>query len=556
MITQNKTSYTEKIMNFLFTTNAKENTTSVVTLILLMVATIFIVYSPSITGEFIAFDDNVYVYQNIQVQKGLSAENIQWSFYTTTDGNWFPLTWLSYMLDVSIAGNFKATTFHISNIVYHSVNSILAFTALYLMTGAIGRSFIVAGLFALHPLHVESVAWIAERKDLLSAFFFFLTLIAYTRYLKQRSTARYLATLSLFTCGLMSKPMLVSVPLLLLLLDYWPFQRFKSFSEREFRQVIYEKIPFYFLSVISCIITYYVQKQKAIVNYETSPLTLNIKNAAVSYVDYLHKTFIPLKLAVLYPFPAHISILKVALATLFLGFCTFMAIRLTKDKKHVIVGWLWFLISLLPVIGIIRVGTQAMADRYTYIPLVGIFILLVWEISDSTFVKKISINVRTTIVAFIFSVLAVLTWTQTGHWRSTFSLFSHAVNVTENNWVALGVLSEYYASRNDNKMEYETLSKSLAIFPQNASAQLRMGMLQFRMGDREQAIAAYKKAVEIDPLQSLAHYQLGLQLSSKGDTARAFKQYTILKDLDPDFARQLLSHIQIQNHSRQSKVQQ
>lgn len=498
-------------------------------------------------GGFISYDDAVYVIENYNIKTGISLESIRWALLTKTDGNWFPITWLSYMLDIVVADP-SPRTFHISNLLYHLANSSLLLVALYLMTGHVYRSAIVAALFALHPLHVESVAWISERKDLMSGFFLMLTLIAYTKYRQQQNVARYLVTLVLFACGLMSKPMLVTLPLLLLLLDYWPLKKYDSIFSRKFRLLALEKIPFFILSIASAIITYNVQKHKAVVSYAESSLLTNVKNAAVSYVMYIYKTFVPTKLAVIYPFQADISTLKVLTAGLLIVAVSLWVIVKKKEKPYLLVGWCWYIIALLPVIGIIRVGKQSMADRYAYIPHIGFFILLVWWASESSFINKIGSKVKIIAVVCLLLVLTTLTWRQTGRWKTSLELFTHTVDVTENNWVALGVLGFDYITSNDLDKALLVLNKSLSLNPKNTMALFNMGVLQNKLGNRGVALEHFRRVVAIEPDYRMAHYQIGLQLLYGGDTVGALAEYNILLDLDPDLARQLMSSILIRNN--------
>lgn len=527
---------------------APGSSTHLALLLLLILALTITAYAQLVNCGYISFDDAVYVIENDNVKVGFNIESIRWAFLTNNDGNWFPLTWLSYMLDVAVAGS-SPGTYHVSNLLYHLINISLLFAALFIITGNTYRCAFVAALFALHPLHVESVAWISERKDLLSTLFFLLTVISYTKYRERQGGFRYLTTLVLFACGLMSKSMLVSTPLLLLLLDYWPLNKFSSLISREFRTLFIEKVPFFILSIISAIITYNVQKHKAVVSFVESSLLTNVKNAIVSYYIYIYKTFIPTKLAVIYPFQADISSIKVIAATVFLLFFSIVVIMARKERPYLIVGWFWFLISLVPVIGIIRVGKQSLADRYTYLPHIGFFILLVWGISELQLVNKISLKAKAAITIVIFSALSAATWNQVSYWKSSKSLFNHALDVTENNWIALGVLGYDYITANELDNALQLLNKSLALNPKNVMALYNMGVLQNKFGNRDQALQYFKRVITIEPDYRMAHYQIGLQLLFKQDTVGALQSYNILNDLDQNLARQLLGSIRLQNSS-------
>lgn len=505
-----------------------------------------VAYSQVIQCGFVSFDDPVDIINNYNIKNGITLESIRWAFTAVTDGNGFPLTWLSYMLDISIAGE-HAQELHVINLLYHLLNSSLLFVILFKLTGHINRSAFVAALFALHPLHVESVAWISERKDLLSTLFLFLTIISYAKYKDSRSVFSYFMTLILFVCGLMSKSMLVTVPLLLLLLDFWPLNRTASVTGKEFRKLLLEKIPFFLFSLMSGVITFNALKHKAVISFVESTLLANVKNALISYTMYLYKTFIPTKLSILYPFEPEIGSAKVLFAVLVLTVVSTGAIMLKKEKPYLFVGWFWYLISLLPVIGLIRVGNQSMADRYTYIPLIGIFIVLVWGISEIKLVQKIGGNVKAVMTIAVFSVLSVLTWNQVGYWKDSISLFGNAVEVTENNWFALGVLGLEYSNRNELDKAFALLSTSLSLNPKNAMSLYNMGVLQNKMGNRTQALHYFQKTVAIEPDYPMSHYQIGVNLLFSGDIAGALNEYRYLKVYDSGLSQQLLSAIMIQN---------
>jgi tetratricopeptide (TPR) repeat protein len=504
-------------------------------------------YYQIINCGFISFDDSVYVIDNDMIKVGFSFESIRWAFTTQTDGNWFPLTWISYILDTTIAGS-SPRTYHVFNLIYHLINSSLLFAALYALTGNVNRSAIVMGLFALHPLHVESVAWISERKDLLSLFFFFLTVISYAKYRKHQCASKYLITILLFACGLMSKSMLVSTPLLFLLLDYWPLGKYKSIFSKEFGSLLIEKIPFFFLSLLSGIITYNVQKHKAVVSFVESSLLINVKNALVSYCSYIYKTFVPINLSVIYTFPNEIPFLKVVTSISFLVIVSIMVLR-RKERPYLMVGWYWYLVSLLPVIGIIRVGKQSMADRYTYLPHIGLFVLLVWGISELRFVSKVSRRTNIAIVMCVFIVMSTITWNQVSKWKTSISLFNHAISVTDNNWVALGVLGYDYLTNNELDKAFVFLNKSLSVNPKNVMALYNMGILQNKLRNRDYALELFNKIITIEPDYRMAYYQIGLQLLFRGDVAGALQQHNILKELDDGLAKQLLGLIRIQINS-------
>lgn len=505
-----------------------------------------VVYSQVGTCGFISLDDSVYVNENYTIQTGFSLDTFRWALTTNTDGNWFPLTWLSYTLDVALC-DASARTIHLSNLVYHLLNCSLLLLSLYLLTGHVLRSAFVAVLFAVHPLHVESVAWVSERKDLLSTMFLLLTIIAYTKYRRHHHFVSYLVAVVLFAGGLMSKPMLVSLPLLLLCLDYWPLHAFDTIWSKIFVRLCVEKIPFFILSVLSCIITYNVQKHRAVVNFVESPLQVNLKNAIVSYAMYLYKTFIPTRLAVMYPFNPDISLALLLISVALLVVVSGVIWKFHKECPYLLVGWVWYGVSLVPVIGIIRVGKQAMADRYTYIPHIGLFVLLVWGIAELRCVATMGHKIKMVLVAGIVVILGGITWKQVSYWRTSITLFTHTLEVTDNNWMAMGVLGFNYVTANELDKALYYFNKALALNPNDVMSLYNMGILQNKLGNWQNAREQFQKVIAIDPEYGQAYYQLGMQMLFSGDTAGALHQHEMLREVSSELAAQLMSQILIKN---------
>ena len=412
---------------------------------------------PSLGNGFVNYDDDLYVAANGHVQSGLSWAGARWAFCTPVAANWHPATILSHMLDCQLFG-LKPWGHHLTSVWLHAVNTVLVFLVFRRMTGALWRSLLVAALFGLHPLRVESVAWVAERKDVLSTFFFMLTLWAYVRYAQEskvqspKSKVAYVLALVFFACGLMSKPMLVTLPFVLLLLDYWPLGRNAECGMRNaepgaggkvqgrtwpWMKLVREKAPFFLLAAIASAVTLITQhRAKALATVENIRLIDRLANALVSYCRYLAKFLWPAKLAVFYPEPVKWPTATVLLAGLLLLGISIMAVALRHRHRYLPVGWLWSLGTLVPVIGLVQVGAQAMADRYTYVPLIGVALLLVWGMHELTSRWQFRAVLLSAAAAAGMILCVALTRRQIGHWRDTETLFRHALAVTDDNWVA------------------------------------------------------------------------------------------------------------------------
>jgi Flp pilus assembly protein TadD len=442
-------------------------------------------------------------------------------------------------------------------VLFHAANAILLFVVLRWMTGAIWRSGLVAALFALHPLHVESVAWAAERKDVLSTFFWMLTMMAYVYYVKRPGTRRYLLVLVSFSLGLMAKPMLVTLPFVLLLLDYWPLNRFQPRVTTDsvvdqplgFRssgddklpilKAVLEKTPLFLMSVLSCLVTVIAQqKAGAVSTLEVVPLKLRIANGLVSFVAYMGKMVWPLDLAVFYPHPgSELQIWKPAAAGLFLLIVSTVALRVAHRCRYVVVGWLWYLGTLVPVIGLVQVGEQAMADRYTYVPLIGLFIVVVWGFAD--LVKGwrsrrwvVSITAAVTVLALIAG-----SWLQVGHWKDSIKLFKHALAVTSNNYVAHYTLGNALALQGNLAGAVSHYNKALQINPNYAEAHNNLGNALALQGNLTGAISHYNKALQINPDHAEAHRNLAVGLDRQGKHQEALQHYVEALRISPDDAQ-------------------
>ena len=509
---------------------------------LFLTLAILIVYGQAIHFDFNNYDDNLYVTENQQVQAGLTVRGLGWAFTTGHASNWHPLTWLSHMLDYELYG-LNPMGHHWTNIQIHIANSILLFLLLNIMTGAIWRSGFVAALFALHPLHVESVAWVAERKDLLCAFFWMLSVWAYLRYIIKPTIVRYILLIILFICGLMSKPMIVTLPFTLLLIDFWPLSRLTSSAHKKpasycqtFISLVREKIPLFALSAISSIITVIVQQHgKSIASLDFFPLSMRIANALISYLKYIEKMIWPVNLAVFYPYQKWPTAEVVAAGSLLL-FMTAFVIWASRRRPYLATGWLWYLGTLVPAIGLVQAGLQSMADRYTYIPLIGLFIIVVWGISDisSRWRKQ---NILLPLLSSIIVIsLMICTYFQVHHWKNSITLFTHALNVTSDNYIALGNMGQVLDMQGQFDAAIPYYYKALEINPNYVDARNNIGVALARKGDVKNAINHYYRALQINPANAKAHNNLGAALSCQGNDKLSIYHYNEALRINSDYA--------------------
>jgi protein O-mannosyl-transferase len=460
--------------------------------------------------EFTGYDDQHYVSRNRIVDQGLTLKGIWWAFTTGYFSYWHPLTWISHMLDVQLFG-MKAGAHHLMSVFIHIANSICLFLGLQYMTRSWQKSAFVAALFALHPTHVESIAWLAERKDVLSGFFWILSIWAYGWYARQPSFWRYATSLTFFACGLMSKPMVVTLPCVLLLMDYWPLQRLTLAT---WKRLLLEKVPFFFGVLISCAVTLYgVSHAGAIVSDERFSLGLRVANTPISYVRYLGKLFWPTDLAVLYPMPAHWEMWKVIASTLLLLVLTGVFIGLAKRAPYFIVGWLWYLGTLVPTIGLISVGLQSIADRYTYIPFIGLFIMIAWGVPR--------IPGRQIVAMMLLTACAVVSWRQVQHWRNTETLFAQCVRATRNNPEAQFnlALAQYLNGKREDSLR--NFQEAVRLRPGYQDARNNLGLLLLEMGDPQGATNVFGGLLRLNPAHEVALLNMGRALMQLGDYAQA-----------------------------------
>jgi tetratricopeptide (TPR) repeat protein len=497
--------------------------------------------------DFVNYDDDLYVFQNQQVLKGLTFDGLKSAFTTAPAcGNWLPLTWLSFMLDCQFFGP-DPGWIHLVNVFLHLANTLLLFTILKKMTGSLWPSAFVAAVFALHPLHIESVAWVTERKDVLSTFFMLLTLAAYIGYTKSPSVYRYLLSLVLFAMGLMAKPMLVTLPFVLLLLDYWPLERMKfetgdiapdnKKTGLPWPKLILEKIPFLALSITSSVITFFATRAGGS-SLDVIGLKFRVFNAAVAYCEYIKKMFWPSKLAVFYPHPGNsISPAKAAACIILLLGLTALFVYLARRRKYLATGWLWYLGTLVPVIGIVQVGGQSMADRYTYIPFIGLFIIIAWSLQELLSKWRYRQAILGVSMAIVLTGFGICSYQQLSVWKNSVSLFSQALEVTQNNSLAYNNLGNAYSSLGSYQEAIEAFKQAIRIKPDTNKTFYNLGNAYSSLGRYQEAIKAYKQAIRIKPDYADAYNNLGNAYCRIGRYQEAIEPFKQAISFKPDYAK-------------------
>ena len=480
---------------------------------IVLAAAVLAVYWQVHQFDFVNIDDNIYVTENYHIKSGITLASIRWAFGNRYGDLWNPLVWLSLMADYELYG-LNAGGYHVTNLIFHILSTLLLFWLFHRMTGALWKSAFVAAFFALHPLHVESVAWVSERKDVLSAFFWMLTLCIYVVYTEKQSIQRYLLVVFSFVLALLSKPMVVTLPLIMILLDYWPLKRFEN-QNRLSDTIVWqlkEKLPLMVLSAVFAVITIIAQ-QKSYDPEASFALTARLINVPVTFVTYLIKTFRPYDLAVIYPFSSHIPAWQTAGALLLIAAVTAAVIVTAKRLPYLFVGWFWYTIIVAPVIGTVQVGNQAMADRYTYLPLIGIGIMLAWGV-PRLLQKKITSKMILLPAAIGFlAFLTLLTWQQCGYWTDSKKLCQHTIRVTKDNYVA----------------------------------HINLGSVLFDEGKYEEAIRHFNEVIRIRPGLILSYNKRGLAYARLGQYQKAFEDLNYVIRLKPDYAdafnsRALINH--------------
>ncbi len=497
---------------------------SILVVLMLVILTLS-VYWPVQNYEFINFDDPVYIIQNGYVQAGITLDGLRWAFSTKFFGLWNPLVWLSFMLDFQLF-RFNAGGYHWTNVILHFFNTILLFFLFRNLTGAIWRSAFVAALFAIHPINVESVAWIAERKNVLSTFFWMLTMLFYVRYVRQPNWKRYMPVFICFALGLMSKSMLVTLPFVLLLIDYWPLNRtpINIQNETENRSVlkagneklsflILEKVPLFILSAVSIWIMFHSPQSasapRLVRTLDDSILIHRISNVIFSYVMYLKKLFWPMDLSISYLY-LHIPVWQIILSTIIMIIITIYVCKYFQKYPYLPVGWFWYLGTMLPVIGLVQIGEHTMADRYAYVTFIGLFIAIAWGVeqiaSKNTLLKKTFMGAAVVTIV----ILSVVAYNQVKLWSNTRTLFENALKKDPNNYVASAIIGQEMANNGENEKALYYYDKALKLKPEFLAMYNNKGLVLLRMGKRAEAIKVLEKATQLDEFSASTYYNIGL----------------------------------------------
>jgi Tfp pilus assembly protein PilF len=514
--------------------------------LILFVGTL-VLYLPTLDSAFVNYDDPAYVTANAHVLRGLSWNNVAWAWTATVEANWHPLTWISHMVDVQIFGT-NPRGHHVVSVLIHAFNVVLLFFVLRRGTGYVWRGAVVAGLFAIHPLNVECVAWIAERKSLLSMMSLLLTLAAYGWYASKRGFPRYVVVALLFALGLAAKPMIVTLPLLLLLWDYWPLGRAGSDSEQQSTtplQLVVEKIPLLMLSAASSWITLYAQHAGgALGNTELLPLSQRAANAVYSYCAYIGKGIWPTGLAVFYPHPeGSLAMWKVAAAVLLLVAITALAWRYRGRQRYLLAGWLWYLVAMIPMIGVVQVGRQAMADRYAYLPFIGLFVIAVWGGAELFAQLELSSFAAGAITVALLVVYASMAFLQINYWHNSYTLFSHALAVTSHNGIAEDNLGTSLMEMGRPDLAQGHFLAAAEFIPQLSTAHYNLGVLEQQQNHLDGARREYELALKYSSDTTEAtqtHGNLGFLLLEQNDFKGASEQFTAALQINPDKQNVLL----------------
>jgi tetratricopeptide (TPR) repeat protein len=508
------------------------------------------VFAPALNNGFVGFDDRLYVTQNPHVRAGITTAGVAWAFQTTHTGNWHPLTWLSHMTDSELFG-LDPGMHHLTSAILHALSALVLFLVLSGATASLWRSAVVALLFALHPLHVESVAWAAERKDVLSALFWMLTLWTYLSYARKPRVSSYVLALGLFGLGLLAKPMLVTLPFVLLLFDLWPLRRLRLtggteaegpqpggtvlFAAGRLPGLILEKIPFLALSVLASAVTLAVQRGAGNVStLEAISVTSRLSNAVVAYVVYIKRMIWPRDLAFFYPYAKSIPAWIVVGAAILLVAVTVLVLREVRRRPYLATGWLWYLGTLLPVIGLVQVGMQASADRYTYLPLIGLFLIIVWGVAEIADARGLSTALVGAVAALVLVACAANTLVQISYWRDSVTLYERALNVTTDNYVVMDLMGSALARQGRVREAIPYHQRALRIAPRFARAHSNLANALFLEGDLAAAVQHYEQALRARPDYGEAHYNMGIALFQLDRYDEAAERFAEAVRLNPE----------------------
>ena len=549
---------------------------------ILLVAITWAVFGQTLHHPFINYDDPIYVSENPRIRAGLTWENIMWAFTHVHSDNWHPLTTISHMLDCQLFG-VKSGAHHFVNVLLHSANAVLLFLLLEWITGAFWSSAFVAAIFGIHPLHVQSVAWISERKDVLSGLFFMLTLLAFVHYARKPGVGRYVTMLILFTCGLLAKPMLVTLPLVLLLLDYWPLNRGPAFvkatapqaevrgrdvSTACWRSLIIEKIPLFILAAGSAVATLIAQRGD-VVHVELLPLAWRIVNAVSAYLIYIWQTIWPTNLALFYPHPGRLPFWKIAGASALLIAITVVVFVLRYRRPYLVTGWFWYLLTLLPVIGLVQVGSQAHADRYTYLPQIGLCIATIWGLADFSSSFRCRREILAAAASIVVALLAWRAWIQTSYWHDVERLWNGTLAVTKRNDIAHFNMGEFllrarrfdeaitqfqifladnpsdpdahfligsaFMEEGELDLAIRHFERTLKVKPDNVEAETNLANILLKSERVEEAVKHYRNVVRREPSSALAHYNLAVGLHRDHQLSEAIAHYKAALTIDPKY---------------------
>jgi tetratricopeptide (TPR) repeat protein len=522
-----------------------QNKQKTLLIVLLLAAVALIVYWPAQDFEFTNYDDHVYVSKNRNVQEGFTVKSIAYAFTDVSTSNWHPLTMLSHMLDWSLFRS-KAGSHHWTSVLIHIFNTILLFFFLKSATGALWRSAFVAALFAVHPINVDSVAWIAERKNVLSTFFWMAALVFYVRYCVAPGWKRYFPIVISFALGLMAKPMLVTLPFVLLLLDYWPLNRTRwnpetnaaipVLKKETLAALIWEKVPLFALSALSVAATLYAaQSYHSIATLNMVPIDKRLANVVVSYALYIKQMFWPLAFSVLYPFNYNIPIWQIISAAVLIAAVTFIVCVYYRKIPYLPVGWFWYLGTLVPVIGIVHVGMQSIADRYAYIPLIGLFLIITWGLSD-VLKKLVPPKIPAVAAVGIIATLMFLAQNQLLHWRNSETLYQNAIQVAAKHYLPHKNLALYYIDVKKPKEAVEHMQIAISMKKNDPTLHNSLGVALDMMGKSEEAEKQYKIALKLNPIDAIVHSNMGLLFMKQGKTDEALKHLREAVRLDPKLA--------------------